>query len=70
MPPRDQVYWTHDIAAALRGLAYSFAVVADAEVLSGRAQRDAQVRRETLDAVGLVLDVGDWREENRDGKRT
>ena len=62
MIPRDQVYWTHDIAAALRGLSASRAA-GQPEVLDDRARRDGVVYNWALDAVGLALAVGDWREE-------
>ena len=68
MTPREQVYLTRNIAAALRGAAAAF----DAgrpDVVDTETCLIAVGFYAALDAMGKILDVGDWREENRDDKR-
>ena len=62
------LYDKSNIADVLRGLASAHAD-GQPEVLDDRARRDGLVYNRALDAVGLVLGVGDWREENRDEQR-
>jgi len=64
-----KLYDATQLAAALRAAAASFE--AGRPDISGTTMDAvAEGFYAALDALGLAFDLGDWREENRDDKRT
>ena len=61
MIPRDQVYWTHDIANAIKSNVLAILAAAHAH-----GAGNVEYCRGVLDlarALAVAFDLGDWREE-------